>query len=252
MMANTLSFLNEQEQAQLRWLKQTLGAFWLSYLPLSKKLHEGESLADNEAKLDLLFSPVAIDARLLYAFVKKKGGYVIPSFSQNKQQAQLETGDVFFFLTNAKKSRILHMSVERFERGAFVESVTLSERANEAWAKEAALLISEGNLEDLFELLSLWRRHNEALKGRVLACVAVVNLDFTRVLERWWIRSEEGKTVPLFFWGLEAISEAYQEGAIATYPKAPIAHHLRYFSPLIQRTKYIFRTFSVLGKYLPF
>ena len=137
--------LSDFEKETLAWGSRYVKKPWAEMVEKMGRIGAGEQLTKEERMIRLELVPwvhfdikVAMNITTTYLYDLLK----IPNAT------------MFTIILGEKGKRIIWASMEHEENGIYQEFVPIKDRLDEEWAKEAAKLIVENRLDDLFKYLS--------------------------------------------------------------------------------------------------
>ena len=127
---------------------------------------------------------------------------------------------MFTIILGEKGQRIIWASMEHEENGIYKEFVPLKGRLGEEWAKEAAKLIVENRLSDLFDYLQNWLSKQPDLKHMELGLIKIAGIQFFDEFRKAWELSNKATDLgTMLAYMIEAFKTVFQNKWIMFEPE---------------------------------
>jgi hypothetical protein len=203
--------LSDFEKDTLAWGSRYVKKPWAEMVEKMGRIGAGEQLTKEERMIELELVPwmhfdikVAMNITTTYLYDLLK----IPNAT------------MFTIILGEKGKRIIWASMEHEENGIYQEFVPIKDRLDEDWAKEAAKLIVENRLDDLFKYLSDWISKDPELKHMELGLIKIAGIQFFDQFRKAWELSNMATDVgTMLAYMIEAFKTVFENNWIMFEPE---------------------------------
>ena len=194
--------LSDFEKATIKWGSRYVKKPWAEMVEKMGRIGAGEELTLEERMVELELVPwmqvdiksaIKITTTYLYDLLKRPNA------------------TMFTIILGEKGQRIIWASMEHEENGIYKEFVPLKGRLGEEWAKEAAKLIVENRLSDLFDYLQNWLSKQSDLKHMELGLIKIAGIQFFDEFRKAWELSNKATDLgTMLAYMIEAFKTVFQ------------------------------------------
>ena len=203
--------LSDFEKETLAWGSRYVKKPWAEMVEKMGRIGAGEELTKEERMVELELVPwlhfdikVAMNITTTYLYDLLK----------------LPNATMFTIILGERGKRIIWASMEHEENGIYQEFVPLKDRLEEDWAKEAANLIVENRLEDLFIYLKDWLSRQPDLKHMELGLIKIAGIQFFDEFRKAWELSNKATDLgTMLAYMIEAFKNVFDNNWIMFEPE---------------------------------